>query len=114
MSFILLITVDPVSGQMIQVPSSETQVVDPTTGQIVDPTTGQIMDPTTGQIVDPATGQLVSQQQQMVLGSDGQQMMVGPDGQYIPASQQVVYLKKVVLVGCIVVLSETNTGIIVS
>ena len=59
---------------MIQVPTAETQVVDPTTGQLV----------TQQQVVMGPDGQ------QMIVGADGQQMIVGPDGQYMPATQQVI------------------------
>ena len=75
--------VDPVTGQMIQIPAAETQVVDPTTGQIV---TQQQM------VVGPDGQQMIvgADGQQTIVGPDGQQMIVGPDGQYMPATQQVI------------------------
>ena len=60
---------------MIQVPATETQVVDPTTGQLVSQQQPMVVAP---------------DGQQMMVGPDGQQMMIGPDGQYLPAAQQVV------------------------
>ncbi len=73
-------TVDPTTGQMVQVPASqrlETQMVDPNTGQIVPAQQQQSM------VIGP-DGQPV------VVASDGQQMVIGPDGQYVAANQPVI------------------------
>ena len=91
--FIISTSVDPVTGQMMQVPATETQVVDPTTGQLVSQQQQMVVGPDGQQMMIGPDGQQMvmgPDGQQMVIGPDGQQMMIGPDGQYLPATQQVV------------------------
>ena len=85
--------VDPVTGQMIQVPATETQVVNPTTGQLVSQQQQMVVGPDGQQMMIGPDGQQMMigpDGQQIMIGPDGQQMMIGPDGQYLAATQQVV------------------------